>query len=879
MVMARSFSVKKVRKQMYPATFNFMDNVDGAEPSGWTTNNGAGCTTTVITSLDGHRKVLQLYDNNGATKYDIEIDFDSAQTSGTIELWFHTTDNTLDHILQLLQADNTIAIQVDLNAIAGVGDDTTYHYKIKFDCAPDTYDHTLNGTSIAMGVAFTNVVTNIITIKFIGTNADSGYYNYIDAIGYSWDANYKIGDNCFWRHYKDQDSNFESEDVGTSGTSISFIDTKTGDIVDIVNEYNEHKKILRLDRNGTDTWGYNNFSDQTSGTVEFWVKTTDATHTSHLSIDDDATWTLQFMIQTEKFRYHDGVAKDIADCLDNTWYHIKLEWYADNTFDVWIDGILELDGGDFRNVMTDGLDKLKISCTVADHTTYLDAISYSWTTGNEVGDNRTFDYNDSYTREDITTLVKNVIYKNEIYKWREASLKSETSYENTEVFFQIYDINSKLAMEADIKNRAQISKEYLYSLRDKNQDDLENRSSNTFTTSKIHDPTDSTSMLKIILPNVSEVNGDLILIDADTKTDTYSPVTKNYPDYLMLRDIADLADSVVIIQADGKVYLDDNKASGTALDFDTEADKDKMTAAPLVTDILETINYFEIFGAINPDTGTRFFKIIDNVGEDKKKSWRYTNNEFRNQTDIDNYATALKNRTAAIKNVKFTAQSLGVHNMGETLNYKYVDALYNIPQANYYIIFESIDFDLNENIIILSEGMIESSKYAAVYELPENYNDSFASEIYETDIITPNLNLLPFGGSEGPYGIATIKTQYAMAWFYLPPNVDDGRDLIIDFVFRNAVHGARTTDGELLVAKYATDGSLDSDNIIPIESFDAVFTANNGFYHISRIVAATLLEADHHYFIQWENVETDNGNATTCYVSVIQLRYYMKRSL
>ena len=73
------------------------------------------------------------------------------------------------------------------------------------------------------------------------------------------------------------------------------------------------------------------------------------------------------------------------------------------------------------------------------------------------------------------------------------------------------------------------------------------------------------------------------------------------------------------------------------------------------------------------------------------------------------------------------------------------------------------------------------------------------------------------------------------------------------------------------------DGSYDNTNIIPIESFDAIFTENNGYYHKSRTVAAALLSAGYFYFIQWENCETDNGNATTCYVPTIQINYYIKR--
>jgi hypothetical protein len=448
----------------------------------------------------------------------------------------------------------------------------------------------------------------------------------------------------------------------------------------------------------------------------------------------------------------------------------------------------------------------------------------------------------------------------------------------------VYDVNDKLGMEAEIKDRIQatlINKVWIpgevrtYPLRDKNEDDLKNESSNTFSAAKIHDPSDSTSMLKTILPTVGEEDGDLILVEGDTKTDTYSPTIKNYPDFMMLTDIGDLADSVVIRHPNGKCYLDDDKASGTSLDFDTAADKDKMTEAPLVSDILEEVNYLEIRGAINPETGVRFYKIINNVGEDKKKSWRYTNDNFESQADVDNYAAKLDARTITVKKIKISAQSIGNHNMGETLDYKFVDSLYNVPQANYYIIFEQIDYDKNLNVIILSEGMIEKSKYAAGFE--RNPTDSYASAIYDTDIVITDLNIFPYLGSDTYNGVQTVKDQGGMSYLYLPSNIDEDRNLTIDFVFRNGGHGARTTSGELLVTKQPTDGTYDPTLIEESISFDAVFSANDAHYHKSYLLSSSDIDVGYLYFFYWKNVETDNGNATICYIATIQAEYYLKR--
>ena len=814
--MVRPFKVESVHKQMYPATYNFRDDANGGNPTDWTLDEVGG-TINIIASFDGHKKVTEISRVDG--QISMYYTFVSEEVDETIEFWLGVNDigakTALFYIfegatplisLRLYEADID---EYDGGAWNSVKDDcivvnTLYHIKLILDDTANTYDLYLNGVLEGNNIAYrNNSVIGMDIINFL--NNTNNLIMYVDAIGFGHDTDYNIGDNVHWRHHKESTDDFEGNDVGTQGTSITWVDgVDTTASTELINEFNEHKKVLRQTFGvGTDYNNHNFATQSKTGWVEFWFKVSDVTTRHLVALREDASSIILFQIIGSKFQIYDGslpAYRDVTNAptpINDIWYHIFIQWYdaATDIFDLWIDNIQYEDGTQNLANQTAGINKIYIYEYTAAKYIYVDA-PISSLDGDEKGDNRIFDYNAAYTSTDITTDVKNVLYKNEIYKWREAILLSEKVYENSEVFFQIYDINSKLALEAEIKNRAQISKDYSYSLRDKNQDDLEHRSSNTFVAKKIHDPTDSTSMLKVILPNVSEANGDLILVDADTKTDAYSPTTQNYPDYMMLRDISDLADSIVIITADGKCYLDDDKASGTVLDLDTAADKDNMTAPPLVTYILEDINYFEIFGAMNPDTGARFYKIIDNTGDDKKRSWRYTNNAFQNQTDVDNYAAKLDSRTTTIKIIKFTAQSLGAHNMGETINYKFVDALYNIPQANYYVIFEEINFDTNENTIILSEGMIEDSKYAAEYELPENYNDSYAGQIYETDLITvhPQVHAVSGATYTPPYTILDASGEFVAVALYIPEWCDDGRDIHIDLTAQRGDANADTID-------------------------------------------------------------------------------------
>jgi len=71
----------------YSATFGFENDKNGNLPVGWTDYSHDGCGTKVISMLDGHKKVLELWDKNNSGYSKIYNNF-LPQTSGTIEWWW-----------------------------------------------------------------------------------------------------------------------------------------------------------------------------------------------------------------------------------------------------------------------------------------------------------------------------------------------------------------------------------------------------------------------------------------------------------------------------------------------------------------------------------------------------------------------------------------------------------------------------------------------------------------------------------------------------------------------------------------------------------------------------------------------------------------------
>lgn len=75
----------------YPATYGFENDTDGEFPTGWSVLE-AGGTANVISTLDGHNKVVEIHDTS-ALKMEIYDNFVEI-TTGTIEFFIRCSDAT-----------------------------------------------------------------------------------------------------------------------------------------------------------------------------------------------------------------------------------------------------------------------------------------------------------------------------------------------------------------------------------------------------------------------------------------------------------------------------------------------------------------------------------------------------------------------------------------------------------------------------------------------------------------------------------------------------------------------------------------------------------------------------------------------------------------
>lgn len=195
----------------YPSTFGFENDDIGSIPEEWVDISGGGCTSTVIDYLNNHEKVLDLFDISLTNKSRIVQTFDIVQTEGIIEFWHQTNDTSkLMDIRTYNEAQNRAGPYLGISSgyyryfdgtlwhdVYTLNNDEWYHHKIEFNCITHTFNWYINGLLQDGGDTDfgNNDCDDIKQLWFTTSDPAGDYHEYFDAIGFSWDPNYDLGDN------------------------------------------------------------------------------------------------------------------------------------------------------------------------------------------------------------------------------------------------------------------------------------------------------------------------------------------------------------------------------------------------------------------------------------------------------------------------------------------------------------------------------------------------------------------------------------------------------------------------------------------------------------------------------------------------------------
>jgi len=208
----------------YPATYGFENDEDDTIPNGWgyrLTIPQGDSYIKIIPSLDGHEKVLDLNKGNTYGSHLHTWHNFSDQEFGTIEFWLRTTDVTEATEFILRNRNNDASFCAIGVGGQGLGSNFTiftsggwqslpypannnkwYHIRFQFECGTgnhyglDQFFFRLYIDGLEIGnFSFYSNQPKADQIVILQNWLYENYHSYFDAISFSWDQNYNIGDN------------------------------------------------------------------------------------------------------------------------------------------------------------------------------------------------------------------------------------------------------------------------------------------------------------------------------------------------------------------------------------------------------------------------------------------------------------------------------------------------------------------------------------------------------------------------------------------------------------------------------------------------------------------------------------------------------------
>ncbi|MFX1366616.1 MAG: hypothetical protein ACFFCE_16820 [Promethearchaeota archaeon] len=216
----------------YPGTNSFDHDEVGCQPAWFLEVGTDGGTVHTIDELDGHKTVLELQDTNETQNVRAIKNIPMIPSKGTVEFWMRTNDTSKACGLYLsggISFSTIISVVTWLDTIrywngseyiniTNIQNNEWIHVRLDFECTIGNYNGLdqytwciyINGIRygnfpLIEEVDFINRIV-WLTDWFFGF---SNYYYYIDAIGFSWDDNYNIGDNMNEGFLLSFDKNFE----------------------------------------------------------------------------------------------------------------------------------------------------------------------------------------------------------------------------------------------------------------------------------------------------------------------------------------------------------------------------------------------------------------------------------------------------------------------------------------------------------------------------------------------------------------------------------------------------------------------------------------------------------------------------------------------
>ena len=189
----------------YPGTVSFEGGGAGGD---WYSISSTGTEVDFIEDAVNRHWVCKFIDSSSLYYTSLWNPID--RNNGTVEVWMYAeqvnarfglniSDGGADNCACLLMGNNSYfntyngTHYQNLTITTQYAADTWYHVRLDFNCSENTFEVFINNVSKGDS-NYTGNPISMDELRFYTTNPGVGDY-YIDAIGYSWDPEYDVGDN------------------------------------------------------------------------------------------------------------------------------------------------------------------------------------------------------------------------------------------------------------------------------------------------------------------------------------------------------------------------------------------------------------------------------------------------------------------------------------------------------------------------------------------------------------------------------------------------------------------------------------------------------------------------------------------------------------
>lgn len=230
----------------------------------------------------------------------------------------------------------------------------------------------------------------IILIFFLSTVKSFGQEQYQEPYTFDFENNsildidqeynpeyYNIRNQTEYLGNYDAEFSFENDIGKDENSNLDFVDSYGYGTYDILSSYEGHSSVLDIRKTTFFThYLQNNLEKDFEGIYEFWTYIVEP-DSATLRFHESGTRCIDIYFHNNgSLVYQDGSGYHTIEVMEYAnWTQYSIQWFPNNTFDIYKNGLLLMSDLEFLNDMTNGLDSIRFQ-TGNNYNQYFDGLDY-----------------------------------------------------------------------------------------------------------------------------------------------------------------------------------------------------------------------------------------------------------------------------------------------------------------------------------------------------------------------------------------------------------------------------------------------------------------------------------------------------------------------